>query len=103
MLEDWDEQYQGAVDTLDVKYHEGIAYMSIHTVDIINTSLMEILDYAIEASEEANEEFITPDIINGALWVMRVWKQLHDELDLRAEVTEIPDTVPPNLLNEDNN
>lgn len=97
--------YQEAIDTLDVKYIDGEAYMSIHTVDVINQSLLSIIDLAIEAgiaSEQGNgEELMSKDLVQGALWVMTVWKHLHDELGLRAEVTTLPDTPGPLFGEED--
>jgi len=92
MLENYDEQfYQEAVDSLDVKYIDGIAYMSIHTIDIINESMMSTIDKLNEFG--INGEQVPEGLTKGAFWVMMIWQQLHDELDIRAEVSELPDTI----------
>lgn len=97
LFEEFDERYQEAIDTLDVKYVDDDAFMSVHTVDAINHSLMTVMEIALEAQEETGEEIISDDMIQGAVWVMGVWKQLHDELVLRSEIKSIPDTVPDDL------
>lgn len=99
--EDFETQFQGAVDTLDVKYIDGTAYMSVHTVDIINSSMLDAIDTIMQTGESIGQELIHPQMLNGAVWVMSVWKQVHDELDLRSEVQEMPDTVPTDLLDND--
>jgi hypothetical protein len=99
------EMFNEAIDSLDVRYIEGSAYMSIHTVDAINESLLSVIDLAIEAgiaAEEGHgEEIMSKEMVQGALWVMTVWKHLHDELDVRAEAKSLPDT-PESLVDEEN-
>jgi hypothetical protein len=97
--DEYEEYYQKAIDSLDVKYVDGIAYMSIHTVDIINDSLMEVVNSAIESAENGSPT-MPIEAVNGMVWVMAIWKNLHDELDVRAEVTVLPDHVPTDLLDK---
>lgn len=102
MFDDFEEQYQSAIDTLDVKYDDdGHPYISIHTVDLINNSIAEVIGAAMEANEAAGHDIVPEDTFEGAVWVMAIWKQLHDELCLRGEVKQMPDTVPTDLLDED--
>jgi hypothetical protein len=104
-FEGMEDMYKEAIDGLDVKYIDGEAYMSIHTVDVINRSLLSVIDIAIEAGIDAEdgigEELMSKDLVQGALWVMTVWKHLHDELGVRAEVATLPDN-PGQLLDEEN-
>lgn len=99
------QMFDEAINSLDVKYIDGHAYMSIHTVDAINESLLTVIDLAIEAgiaAEEGHgEEIMSKEMVQGALWVMTVWKHLHDELDVRAEAKALPDT-PASLVDDDN-
>jgi hypothetical protein len=97
--DEYEEYYQKAIDSLDVKYVDGIAYMIIHTVDIINDSLMEVVNSAIESAENGSPT-MPIEAVNGMVWVMAIWKNLHDELDVRAEVTVLPDHVPTDLLDK---
>lgn len=90
MFDNMDEQYQQAVDTLDVKYIDGVAYMSVHTVDTINHALASVLDLAEEIPEM--KEVMSDELIKGAVWVMTVWSRVHDELSIRAESATLPDT-----------
>lgn len=97
--EDEERLYQEAVDMLDVKYIDGEAYMSIHTVDLMNANFMDVIDAAQDASERGVPT-LPPDAIHGMLWVMTIWRQLHDELEIRAETLNLPDTVPENFDKE---
>ena len=96
-----DKAFRNAVDTLDVKYIDGQAYMNIHTVDIINEALLTVIDVAIEAGLKAEqgegEELLSKDLVQGSMWVMMLYKQVHDELAVRAEAKSLPDTVPDDL------
>lgn len=99
--DEFDGIYQEAVDSLDVKYEGGIAYMSIHTVDVINGTLLDVMDIVANAVDpDSGKTLMSAEMQRGAIWVMTIWKQLHDELDVRAEVSELPDT-PETLVNED--
>jgi hypothetical protein len=73
--------------------------MIIHTVYIINDSLMEVVNSAIESAENGSPT-MPIEAVNGMVWVMAIWKNLHDELDVRAEVTVLPDHVPTDLLDK---
>lgn len=99
--EEFDNVYQSAVDSLDVNYRDGIAYMSIHTVDVINGTLLDVIEIAANAVDPVTgQPLMSAEMERGAIWVMTIWKQLHDELDLRAEVDQMPDT-PEALIDDD--
>jgi len=94
--DEYEKMYQSAVDGLDVKYIDGTPYMSVHTVDIINNSLMTMIETA-EDLAESDGPHLAPETIDGLLWVMNIWSTLHDELELRAAAQSIPDHVPDDL------
>lgn len=99
MFDEYEQMYQEAVDGLDVKYIDGEAYMSIHTVDIINDSIAHVVTHQEGLAEKGLPE-IPDEAIQGILWVMSVWAGLHDELEVRAEATKIPDTIPEHFDKE---
>lgn len=93
MFDEYEQMYQEAIDGLDVKYIDGEAYMSIHTVDIVNQSFMNVVDHAAELAER-DEPTLPYDAVQGMLWVMQIWQNIHDELEIRAETKSLPDTIP---------
>jgi hypothetical protein len=99
VFDEYEQMYQEAIDGLDVKYVDGEAYMSIHTVDIINESLLNVVEQAAEAAR-SGEPTVPFETVQGMLWVMSVWASVHDELEVRAEATTIPDIIPENFDKE---
>lgn len=85
--------YQQAVDGLDVKYIDGTAYMSVHTIDVINAALADIMG-TVQEQKHAQGEQISPDFVRGVILSIGAWESLHDELSIREAAHKIPDFVP---------
>lgn len=94
--DDYEQMYQSAVDDLDVKYIDGVPYINIHTVDIINESLLTMIEHS-EKIAASGGPGLPEETVQGLLWVMHIWGNLHDELEVRAETMAIPDHVPDDL------
>lgn len=94
MFDEPEQQWQDSIDMIDAKYIDGEAYLNVHTIDLVNASLLLILDATSKVTAEVGEDLQSVnDTIAGALWVMNIWKDVHDEISLRAEVAELPDTI----------
>lgn len=100
MFEDAESLWESAVDELDVRFIDGQPYMSAHTVDKVNDSVSAILRMATQATGDEEMEMML-DMVNGAVFVMKIWQDIHDELCVRAETRAIPDTVPTDLVEKD--
>ena len=76
---------------------DGHVYMSIHTIDQMHQA---ITNGAKEAIENGGPSSINPVMWQGAMWVMDLYMQLHDALDMRGAGETIPDT-PEELFDEE--
>lgn len=88
--------FEEVVDQVDCKYEDGIAYMSVHTIDTMNSTIAHVVDDMHQAGIVDFEE----ETMNVLIWVMTMWQGLHDALDLEAAKRSIPDT-PEELLTDE--
>lgn len=88
--------FEEVVDHIDAKYEDGIAYISIHTIDRMNSTIATVVD---QMNEQGVVDF-SDETYNAIVWVMTMWQQLHDIMDLEAAKRSIPDT-PEALFTDD--
>ena len=82
--------FEEVLDQIDVIYpDEGGAYMSIHTIDQMNSTIAEMVETMHNSGEHQFEE----DTLNAMAWIMTMWANIHDLLDLEAAKRNIPDTA----------
>ena len=81
--------FEDVLDQIDCIYKDGIAYMSVHTIDAMNGTIAQTVeDMHMQGVVEFSEE-----TIKALSWVLNMWSSLHDTLDLKATVLNIPDDV----------
>jgi len=84
------------VDQVDaIVMPDGHVYMSIHTIDQMHQAIMRGAKTAMSDGGTIN-----PTMWHGAQWVMELYSQLHDALDMRGAVETVPDT-PEELFDEE--
>lgn len=77
------------VDDVDaIVMPDGHVYMSIHTIDQMHTAIMRGTKRAMEEGHQINSQ-----MWHGAQWVMELYSQLHDALDMRGAGETVPDTA----------
>jgi len=66
---------------------DGHVYMSIHTIDQMHEAIMG----GAKNLSEKGRESVNPAMWHGAMWVMDLYMQLHDALDMRGAMETMPD------------
>lgn len=79
--------YEEAIEHLDILYKDGDAYMSVHTIDIMNHSIIQSIN------DLKDEGSMTEEAAKAAFWVVYLWANLHDTIDFVAAKNAIPNTV----------
>lgn len=90
-MEDQDDTlpFEDVLDQIDCIFKDGIAYMSVHTIDQMNDNIARTVEImAMRGVIEFSDETIA-----AMSWVLNMYALLHDALDLKATVLNIPDTV----------
>ena len=97
MQEDYEDSipFEEIVPLLDIKYEDGNAFMSVHTVDQMNEFIAQLVD-EIQTREVVQ---LSDQTVAAVMWIMSLWQKLHDAIDLEATARNIPDT-PEDLFND---
>lgn len=80
------------VDTITTE--EGDVYISIHTVDLMNSVIQNSVMKAMDDGADVSE-----DCLFGIAWVASLYQMLHDTMELKGNTEPVPDT-PASLTEE---